>query len=601
MDAENGAVGKNGYAGGFLATSRVGGLVDTNDPSDSKGVLKGFLGDDGLLQVGELLGAINYLIPDYTNCTVQYTDAEEDAANVQADVAGGFAADFQSGTVNNDSTVDANGQDSPFAVYNISKVEGQTYAGGFAGKLYSGALADAGGGVSILGSIGISSVTDLLSVAQAYVPVAEYAGVQSSAQGLMVTACEISGLNAGSAGGFAGYASGAQISTCDVKSLRHTKVNEPTASSADGQDLVTDGASYYQVPGAVNGGRYAGGFIGKIDLGSAASVGGGLDLLGENVSLSNLLEALNVVVTTIEHSDVYGGPGGYVVLATAQDNSGYVGHAGGFAGVLYGGHIQDSNAHNFSHILGRKTAGGYVGEMRPGDVASVLDEGTILNKLIKVDNLLSGLEVFVPTIRNSSTDSVPCGGVVWAQVRDEQAQETGMAGGYVGHNEGGQIRGLDTETWHTVASDDNAVDTGSKVYEGPTSLCKAVRIRTVYGSLYAGGYTGFMEAADTAEGGGLSLLGGLIKVDSDNLLSVLKIVYPIQTNTAVYGPLADLDKDTWNKWVDAVGVNGGYGFELAQAGKVSSQDELNAKLANYIYGYDVYTSDNDTARTATLR
>ena len=48
----------------------------------------------------------------------------------------------------------------------------------------------------------------------------------------MVTACEISGLNAGSAGGFAGYASGAQISTCDVKSLRHTKVNEPTASSA---------------------------------------------------------------------------------------------------------------------------------------------------------------------------------------------------------------------------------------------------------------------------------------------------------------------------------------------------------------------------------
>ena len=81
-----------------------------------------------------------------------------------------------------DSTVDANGQDSPFAVYNISKVEGQTYAGGFAGKLYSGALADAGGGVSILGSIGISSVTDLLSVAQAYVPVAEYAGVQSSAR-----------------------------------------------------------------------------------------------------------------------------------------------------------------------------------------------------------------------------------------------------------------------------------------------------------------------------------------------------------------------------------------------------------------------------------
>lgn len=588
VDAE---IGKNGYAGGFLATSRVGGLVDTNDPSDSKGVLKGFLGDDGLLQVGELLGAINYLIPDYTNCTVQYTDAEEDAANVQADVAGGFAADFQSGTVNNDSTVDANGQDSPFAVYNISKVEGGTYAGGFAGKLYSGALADAGGGVSILGSIGISSVTDLLRVAQAYVPVAEYAGVQSSAQGLMVTACEISGeigdLNAGSAGGFAGYASGAQISTCDVKSLRHTKVNEPTASSADGQDLVTDGADYYQVPGAVNGGRYAGGFIGKIDLGSAASVGGGLDLLGENVSLNNLLEALNVVVTTIEHSDVYGGPGGYVVLATAQDNGGYyVGHAGGFAGVLYGGHIQDSNAHNFSHILGRKTAGGYVGEMRPGDVASVLDKGTILQKLIKVDNLLSGLQVFVPTIRNSSTDSVPCGGVVWAEVTGDQAKQDGMAGGYVGHNEGGQIRGMDTEPWRNA----------TEPYTGPLSLCKAERIRTVFGSLYAGGYTGFMEAADTAETGNLELLGGLIT--ANNLLNVLKIVFPIHKNTAVYGPLANLDVSTWNSWVEYVGQYGGYGLELAQAGTVADQAELNQKLSSYIYGYDVYTANNDTAKQA---
>ena len=305
-----------GYAGGFVGISHTGDLAELGDLKDS---------DGEVIAINDLLGTIGIMVPDYTNCTVSYADG----GYVQADVAGGFAADFQSGTVNNDSTVDANGQDSPFAVYNISKVEGRTYAGGFAGKLYSGALADAGGGVSILGSIGISSVTDLLSVAQAYVPVAEYAGVQSSAQGLMVTACEISGeigdLNAGSAGGFAGYASGAQISTCDVKSLRHTKVNEPTASSADGQDLVTDGASYYQVPGAVNGGRYAGGFIGKIDLDSAASVGGGLDLLGENVSLSNLLEALNVVVTTIEHSDVYGGPGGYVVLATAQDNGGYVG------------------------------------------------------------------------------------------------------------------------------------------------------------------------------------------------------------------------------------------------------------------------------------
>lgn len=606
-----GTQGESGFAGGFVGISRNDDLADvlhTNDEGTSIGKL---------ISVDQLLGAAPVLTPEFKNCTVQFANlAQNTPANVSADVAGGFAADFQSGTVDNSEHKNAEGKSSPYAVYNITQVTGRTYAGGFAGKLYSGALADAGGGISILGGSGLEiDLGDLLQVVNAYVPVVTHAGVNASDVGLAVSATDIQGekgdLNAGSAGGFAGYASGAQISTCDVNFLRHTKVTDPAGmdetdqtettnqTEPDPQPPVTDDASYYddtQSSYAVSGGRYAGGFIGKIDIGSAASVGGGLKIL-DSISLSSVLEALNVVVTTIEHSDVYGADGGYAVRADATVDKKQVGHAGGFAGVLYGGHIQDSNAHNFSHIIGRQTAGGYVGEMQPGDVANVLGEdGSILNKLVNVDGLLSGLQVFVPTIRNSSTDSVPCGGVVWAQVSDKQAKTEGMAGGYVGHNEGGQIRGLDTETWHTVASDDNAVDTGSKVYEGPTSLCKAVRIRTVYGSLYAGGYTGFMEAADTAEAGGLSLLGGLIKVD--NLLSVLKIVYPIQTNTAVYGPLADLDVDTWNSWVDAVGVNGGYGFELAQAGTAKDQADLNAKLANYIYGYDVYTSDNDTARTA---
>lgn len=600
------APNQHGYAGGFVGVSRNDDLAEVlNGDGDSSEVTPA-------IQVGDLLNAAPILMPEYTDCTVTYANITADTANVSADVAGGFAADFQSGEVDN-SAYQANNALSPFAVYNISCVDGRTYAGGFAGKLYSGALANADGGVSILGGIGLN-LDNLLTVLDTYVPVVRSAGVQSSALGLMVSATrlddETDDTNAGSAGGFAGYASGAQISDSDVNFLRHTKVTDPAGmdetdqtettnqTEPDPQPPVTDDASYYddtQSSYAVSGGRYAGGYIGKIDIGSAASVGGGLKILGNSISLSNVLEALNVVVTTIEHSDVYGADGGYAVRADATVDKKQVGHAGGFAGVLYGGHIQDSNAHNFSHIIGRQTAGGYVGEMQPGNVASVLDDGEILG-LVDIDSPLSGLEVFVPTIRNSSTDSVPCGGVVWAQVRDEQAQETGMAGGYVGHNEGGQIRGLDTETWHTVASDDNAVDTGSKVYEGPTSLCKAERIRTVFGSLYAGGYTGFMEAADTAEAGGLSLLGGLI--DVNNLLSVLKIVYPIQTNTAVYGPLADLDMDTWNSWVDAVGVNGGYGFELAQAGTAKDQADLNAKLANYIYGYDVATGSDANAEKA---
>lgn len=36
-----------------------------------------------------------------------------------------------------------------------------------------------------------------------------------------------------------------------------------------------------------------------------------------------------------------------------------------------------------------------------------------------------------------------------------------------------------------------------------------------------------------------------------------------------------------------MGVHGGYGYELAKAGTVTSQEQLDAMLANYIYGYNV--------------
>ncbi|WP_294572844.1 LPXTG cell wall anchor domain-containing protein [uncultured Subdoligranulum sp.] len=593
-----GTQGESGFAGGFVGISRNDDLADvlhTNDEETSIGKL---------ISVEQLLGAAPVLTPEFKNCTVQFANlAQNTPANVSADVAGGFAADFQSGTVDNSTR-----EGDFYAVYNVTQVTGRTYAGGFAGKLYSGALANAGGGVSILDGLAGLDLSELLTVVNAYVPMVYDAGVKASDVGLAVSATDIKGesgdLNAGSAGGFAGYASGAQVSTSDVYFLRHTRVTDPAGNTdTDAQALNTDGDSYYTdaFVCAVTGGRYAGGYIGKIDIGSAASVGGGLEIL-DSISLSSVLEALNVVVTTIEHSDVYGAPGGYAVRAAAKDGNDLIGHAGGFAGTITGGHIQDSHAHNFSHIIGRESAGGYVGEMKPGDVAKLLPQGDVLKQLLNVDNVLSGLQVFVPTIRNSSTDSVPCGGVVWAQAESTGAVtagsgqtpgvQRGMAGGYVGHNEGGQIRGLDTSSWQTILSQEDE-NTGERkltsvyqaTYTGPTSLCKAVRIRTVFGSEYAGGYTGFMESADMADAGTVSLLGDLITVN--NILSALKAVYPMQENTAVYGPLADLDMDTWNKWVDAVGVNGGYGFELAQAGKVDSQEKLNAKLANYIYGYDV--------------
>ena len=554
------AANDGGYAAGFVAISKTGGLADVGDEAEVK---------KQLLQINGLVTAIAYLIPSYKNCTVSYVTN----GSVTGDVAGGFTADFQSGTVNNQ----ALGEGKYYAVYNIGSVNGQSYAGGFAGRAYSGALADASKGISILGGLtGVNiNLSDLLSVINAYVPYIQYAGVKSD-DGFTVTAKKLTeDTTVGSAGGFVGYASGAQISYSDVTKLKHTIVTAPDNLEDTSAPTYFNNESAY----AVTGSRYAGGYVGDMDIGSAASVGGGLNILGESIKLNGLLDALSVVVTTIEHSDVTGEPGGYAILATGDLDKGKVGMAGGYAGGMYGGHIQDSQAVNFSYIIGEIAAGGYVGEMQPGDVAKLLDNASILDGLVNVDEVLASvLQSFVPSIRNSSTNCVPCGGAVRANAASDTTVQRGMAGGYVGHNMGGTIHGFDTSLWF-------AEDGTSKAYNGPMSLCKAERIRSVYGHEYAGGYTGLMEPADTAKVGGLKVLDGL--VNANNILGALGVIYPVQTNTAVYGPLAGLDVQTWNSWVEFVGVHGGYGYELAKAGKVNSQAELDAKLADYIYGYNV--------------
>ena len=553
------ATNDGGYAAGFVAISKTGGLAEVGDDNSVK----------SLLEAKGLVNAIGYLIPSYTNCTVSYVNG----GSVTGDVAGGFTADFQSGTVNNQ----ARGENDYYAVYNLGSVNGQSYAGGFAGRAYSGALADASKGISILGKLGINiNVDKLVSVINAYVPYIQYAGVKSD-DGFTVTATKLTeDTTVGSAGGFVGYASGAQISYSDVTKLKHTIVKAP-----DNLEDIS-APTYYdntQSTYAVTGGRYAGGYVGEMDIGSAASVGGGLNILGKSIELTGLLDALSVVVTTIEHSDVTGEPGGYAILATGDLDNSKVGMAGGYAGGIYGGHIQDSQAANFSYIIGEIAAGGYVGEMQPGDVAKLLDNASVLSKVVNIDEVLASvLQSFVPSIRNSSTNCVPCGGAVRANAASDTTVQRGMAGGFVGHNMGGTIHGFDTSLW--FAEDDT-----SKAYNGPMSLCKAERIRSVYGHEYAGGYTGLMEPADTAKVGGLKVLKGLISVN--NILGALGVIYPVQTNTAVYGPLAGLDVQTWNDWVKYVGVHGGYGYELAKAGTVTSQEQLDAMLANYIYGYNV--------------
>ena len=558
------AADDGGYASGFVAISKTGGLADVADDNSIK----------SLIEANGLVNAVGYLIPKYTNCTVSFVNG----GSVTADVAGGFAADFQSGTVDNSSR----GENDYYAVYNLDSVNGQSYAGGFGGNVYSGALADAGKGISVLGNInGLNiNIGELLNLVNAYVPIIKYAGVKSD-NGFTVSANKFKSddTNSGSAGGFIGYGSGVQVSHCDVTNLKHTKVTPPKDLEGEDSSNYFSQESIYAVTGA----RYAGGYIGYMNIGSAASVGKGLKVLGTAIGLNDVLDALNVVVSTIEHSDVTGGPGGFAVRASmkntasdASDND-VLGDAGGFVGKISGGHIQNSNSYNFSYIIGQITAGGYVGDLQPGSVADALGGTSILGGLVNTKETLASLaQDFVPTIRNSSTTCIPCGGAVRANASSTTTTQRGMAGGYAGHNEGGHIWGINTKKWK------------GQDYTGPTSTCKAVRIRSVFGEEIAGGFTGLMESADTAKAGSLSLLWGLVK--ADNILGALSVVYPTEENTEVYGPLALMDLNTWNSWVEYVGKYGGYGSDfsnLVQSGKIKTQEDLDKILGQYVYGYNV--------------
>ena len=569
------------HAGGYIGIMRSGSAAEAGDATGD--LLNSVLGK--ILSLKELASVLQAASSKITNCKVAGT---ADGLTVTADsgfenaegYAGGFVGEMQSGHVDNSANAVDSGKGT--AVENLLKVEGLRYAGGFGGLVKAGAVAEIGAKSSILTKV--VDLTGLLSLVNAFVPVISNASVNSVEKGFTVTVTgtlekdSTNDADAGSAGGFIGCGTGVQISNSDVNKLQHTGVSEPKNLQQE------DGSSYYGSDSAyaVSGYRYAGGYIGKAAMGSTAAIGGA-SVLDHVLSATNLLSALTVVASIIDSSDVYGATGGFNVLAT--DGDGDTGKAGGYAGELLGVQIQNSNSYNFAHIIGRESAGGYVGTMEPGSAADVVNGLSALGGLIKADNLLGVLQAFVPVIKNSETTCVPCGGAVRAQSESDDSIYRGLAGGYAGYNYGGQIWGNNTDNWKGAA------------YTGNVRECAAYRIRSVYGTEYAGGYTGLMRCANVADTGSLKVLFGLIKLD--NPLTLLQAVYPTEKNTTVYGPLRGLDTDTWNKWVGAVGSYGSYGNKLQALGEVNDQEQLNEIISQYAYGYAVTAGRSILASKAT--
>ena len=534
----------NGIAGGFAAISTASSLASVAGDDG--------IGLEGIVDINGLLNAVNYLVPKYDACTVSYVTNNNGEAQVKADIAGGFVGEFQSGMVNQEENSSIKDTD---AVKGLECIEGMHYAGGFGGKIYAGGLVDAGG-LSLLGGLIKLDVGNLISVMNVYIPRISYAGVKSAQNGFTVKATAEESY----AGGYIGFGSGVQIDHSDVSKLKHTTVIPP-------EDLESKEApSYYdltQSSYAIQAGAYAGGYVGRLDIGNIAQLGDSLDVLGL-LDIGNLTQALAVAASTITDSSVIGTAGGYSVLANGEKEQEKYGYAGGYAGGVYGSKIVKSDAIHFAYIIGRDSSGGYVGTLEPGDVASVIKDTNILGGIITVKGSLASLiESFVPFIEDSQTIAVPCGGVVRAEKLSDGSTATGVAGGYVGHSLGGQI-------------------------EGKTRECKIDRLRSVFGSEYAGGFSGWSEGANVADTGSLNILFGLIK--ANNPLQLAEAVYPVERNTRVYGPLRNMTYEQWSSWANAIGKNGAYGEQLQSWLNKSEEEKkqiYETKIKNYAYGYHI--------------
>ena len=234
----------SGKAGGFAGFAKAGDALSAGDSTTSK--LTG-------IELENLLGVVSALRPEFNNTSIAYVSNGSDP-QVSADMAGGFVGDGQAvdinyGNNNSGFKADTNSEDGTtegeagaIATTNItglSYIKGTSYAGGFAGRLMPGDVAQTGS----IKLLGLLNVNQLLSVMDVAYPRISDSSIEGDS--LVVTA---SGKNddvaLGDAGGYIGNGKAVMVKNSDV-----TNVKEVTAP------------------------YHAGGYIGIMRSGSAAEAG----------------------------------------------------------------------------------------------------------------------------------------------------------------------------------------------------------------------------------------------------------------------------------------------------------------------------------------
>ena len=477
---------------------------------------------------------------------------------------------------------------------NVSKVEANNYAGGFAGDAGTGSLVE-GGGLNLLG-LNLVNIDNLLSLAEGVVlnisnSSVTGAGTEENKIGLSVIA---KGANSNGsvedfvAGGFIGESKSVVAENCTVNDLKSVAADN------------TDG--------------YAGGFTGTSEIGGLASIAEDKNNIPKIVDLGDLVSAAGYLIPKYNNCHVS------FIPNTEDEEDGarelpqvQAAVAGGFVGELTGGkvnvtkveegkdipfEVEDKTAvKNIENVKGTYFAGGFAGLATSGGLAETgglsLLGGKI--KLGSVESLISVLEVYMPVINYASVSAGEKGLVVSASdkmaaesskddSKDEEpnadliSSNSGSAGGYVGYGCGVRIADSDVIGLRAtdVAAPDPLRSEKGESYFGADSKYAVTAPR------YAGGYAGKLDignAASLGSGLGIDILG--IKVGLDDVTGVLAIVASKIENSDVSGKTGGFSVLANEKKENVyTGHAGGYVGMMSGAEITSS----NVDQFNYIVG-----------------
>lgn len=361
-------------------------------------------------------------------------------------------------------------------VENLRKVSGANCIGGYAGIVTAAGVADvntngASSGLlqKLLDTL-IETPSSIASVLNATVSTVRGASVSAVGEG--TTAADAgAGNTADPAASAWGFTIEGAYGSADAR--KYARAAGGFAGSAKAvvvgtQEGGTSGLDTVSVNGlrGVEGGQYAGGFVGQADVTGVASVAGSTEGDQSTNLLLGLIKAGNIAAVDafrpyFYHANVDGVADDFQVRANDSSTQGilsskrFTGTAGGFAGSVVNGSVKDCSVTDLMSVSGVNYTGGFVGHL--GKAGTVDVDNAQFSSLLGAT--AGVLDVWGAHVERSTVTGVADGYTVTSThngadygLGTDAASGREIAGGFVGYADLARVKDCDAGNLKLVTS-----------------------------------------------------------------------------------------------------------------------------------------------------